>query len=88
MTATTLARPVSPCCAKPLEGGPVVFWCTGCRHDVHGSTIDREVTPPRPADCSAFHNAFGPGCPWCATSNRGAGQTARSATTTQKASTS
>jgi hypothetical protein len=35
-------RLVSPCCGKPLEGGPVIFWCTKCRHDVHGSTINRE----------------------------------------------
>lgn len=35
-------RPVSPCCREPLEGGPVIYVCTGCRHDVHGSTINRE----------------------------------------------
>ena len=35
-------RPVSPCCGQPLEGGPVIFWCPGCRHDVHGSMINRE----------------------------------------------
>jgi hypothetical protein len=86
MTAATLVRPVSPCCRKPLEGGPVIFWCTGCRHDVHGSTVSREV-PARPADCSAFHGAFGPGCPWCSPRDRGAGQPVRSATTTQEAST-
>lgn len=39
-------RPVSPCCRKPLEGGPVIFRCTGCGHDVHGSVIDREYISP------------------------------------------
>lgn len=37
--------PLSPCCRKPLEGGPVVYRCTGCGHDVHGSVIDREYRP-------------------------------------------
>ena len=45
MTAVTLPRPFSPCCQQPLDGGPVVFWCTGCGHDVHGSAIDREYQP-------------------------------------------
>lgn len=38
-------RPLSPCCRKPLEGGPVIYVCTGCGHDVHGSVIDREYQP-------------------------------------------
>ncbi len=40
----TRERRVSPCCSVPLNGGPVIFTCTGCGHDVHGSAIDREVT--------------------------------------------
>lgn len=36
-------RLLSPCCGEPLELGPVIYWCPGCRRDVHGSTIDREV---------------------------------------------
>ena len=63
MTTTTLPSLLSPCCQRPLEGGPVVFWCTGCRKDVHGSTIDREF---KVVDCTHLHNAFGAGCPWCA----------------------
>jgi hypothetical protein len=42
MMPATLTRLQSPCCREPLEGGPVIYWCTGCRRDVHGSTIDRE----------------------------------------------
>lgn len=41
-----MPRPVSPCCRKPIEGGPVVFRCTGCGLDVHGSVIDREFRSP------------------------------------------
>lgn len=36
-------RELSPCCSAAMTGGPVVFTCCGCRHDVHGSTVDREV---------------------------------------------
>ena len=67
-TTITLPRPAlsSPCCGEPLEGGPVVFWCTGCRRDVHGSTINREFgTVPQVTDCTYLHGAFGPGCPHC-----------------------
>ena len=65
MTDTTLARPLlSPCCQRPVDGGPVVYMCTGCRHDVHGSTIEREFGSA-PADCTYLHSAFGPGCPYC-----------------------
>ena len=67
---TTITRPVllSPCCRKPLEGGPVIHWCTGCHHDVHASTINREYQGP--ADCEYLHGAFGPGCPHCWTPKR------------------
>jgi hypothetical protein len=44
----TLSPPLSPCCRKPMDGGPVVFWCTGCGHDVHGSTVSREYPRPLP----------------------------------------
>lgn len=40
---------VSPCCGARLAGGPVVFWCEACGHDVHGSVINREVPGPAPA---------------------------------------
>lgn len=64
MTAPTTARPaLSPCCGKPLEGGPVICWCTGCGHDVHASTIDREFHGP--VDCAYLHGNFSAGCPWC-----------------------
>jgi hypothetical protein len=55
---------LSPCCRKPLEGGPAVHRCTGCRKDVHGSIIEREFGSA-PADCTYLHSAFGPGCPYC-----------------------
>lgn len=42
-TMTTPADPVSPCCQAALTGGPVVYRCTGCGHDAHGSVIDRRV---------------------------------------------
>lgn len=48
--------PVSPCCGKPMYGGPVIFTCTGCAHDVHGSTVNREfevlnMDPKRVTTC-------------------------------------
>ena len=42
MTTATLPRLLSPCCGKPVDGGPVIYVCPACRHDVHASTIDRE----------------------------------------------
>jgi hypothetical protein len=36
----TPAQTVCPSCRIPLDGGPVVFWCSACRHDVHGSVLD------------------------------------------------
>ena len=55
------------------------------------TTLAREVTdPPRPADCSIHHGAFGAGCPWCWSppTDRAAARTPiaadRCATTTQE----
>lgn len=44
---------ISPCCQRPLEGGPVICWCTGCGHDVHASTVDREFTGAAPTSGAA-----------------------------------
>jgi hypothetical protein len=32
-----------------MSGGPVVFACLGCGHDVHGSAIDHEYRTQVPA---------------------------------------
>lgn len=45
---TPRVRKVSPCCSAPLDGGPVVFWCTDCGKDVHGSVARLEVAGRRP----------------------------------------
>jgi hypothetical protein len=65
VTTLTAPRLLSPCCAKPLDGGPVIFWCTGCGHDVHGSTISREhqPSPEPPAGRDAQVTALVPSAP-------------------------
>ncbi|MBO0817686.1 MAG: hypothetical protein J2P30_21360 [Actinobacteria bacterium] len=37
-----LARPaaVCPACQAVLDGGPVVFWCPGCRRGLHAADLD------------------------------------------------
>ena len=59
MTAL-LTRPLSPCCASPLSGGPVVFACLGCGHDVHGSAIDHEYRSAVPAGVTHILTARSP----------------------------
>ena len=47
---------------------PVTAWALASRDEVDeawNAMYDAKVPRPRPADCSAFHNAFGPGCPYC-----------------------
>ncbi len=46
---------------------PLVAWVTATPHDELERFRDWYATryPPPPADCSAQHSAFGPGCPWC-----------------------
>jgi hypothetical protein len=37
-----------PRCGAPLDGGPVVFWCSGCRRGVQAADLDVEYRPGRP----------------------------------------
>ena len=44
------ASPVACCpgCGAALDGGPVVFWCPGCRHGVHAADLEVEFRLGRP----------------------------------------
>ncbi len=50
MTALVRTSPQKRCpaCAARLDGGPVVFWCPGCRRGVQAADIDEGYRPRVP----------------------------------------
>ena len=44
------ARPAAlcPACRAPLDGGPVVFWCPGCRRGLHAADLNVDFGPGEP----------------------------------------
>lgn len=45
VVAGALPVAVCPACAAVLDGGPVVFWCPGCRRGLHAADLDVDFRP-------------------------------------------